>query len=302
MSITPQNARILSMPNHQPITKAIIPAAGLGTRFLPITKAIPKEMLPILDKPMLQFVIEEAVEAGIEEIILIISPGKESISTYFQNDTHFEQNPASTNSLKVTELTKNIPPASKVSYVVQEKPLGLGHAVLTAHSAIGNDPFAIILPDDIITNTPGVLRQMIDIYNTHGSGVIAVEPVPWESVHKYGVISGNPLSDTLHEIKAVVEKPSREQAPSNLCIVGRYILPNTIFNYLRDTKPGFKNEIQLTDSLSLALNATRILAYEFQGTRYDGGTPLGLLRASLEFGLARNDMREEIIQLLDSLR
>lgn len=290
------------MVHHQPITKAIIPAAGLGTRFLPITKVVPKEMLPILDKPMLQFVIEEAIEAGIEEIILVVSPGKESISTYFQHDTHFAQNSTSTANLKVTGLTKDLPTASKISYVVQEKPLGLGHAVLATHAAIGNDPFAIILPDDIITNTPGVLRQMIDIYNTHGSGVIAVEPVPWESVHKYGVISGTPISNTLQKIKSVVEKPSQEQAPSNLCIVGRYILPNTIFNDIRVTKPGFKNEIQLTDSLSLALNTTRILAYEFEGTRYDGGTPLGLLRASLEFGLARNDMREEIIQLLDSLR
>ena len=289
------------MVNHRPITKAIIPAAGLGSRFLPVTKAVPKEMLPILDKPMLQFVIEEVIEAGIEEIILVVSPGKESISSYFRDNTELEKHLSSTDGHKLIELVKNIPTGDQVSYVVQKEPLGLGHAVLTAHAAIGDNPFAIVLPDDIITNTPGALRQMIDIYNAHGSGVIAVEAVPWESVNKYGVISGNRISDNLHQIESLVEKPPLDQAPSNLCIVGRYILPHTIFNNLRNTKTGAKNEIQLTDALSLALNTERILAYEFEGVRYDGGTPFGLLRASLECGLARNDMKQDIIQLLESL-
>jgi UTP--glucose-1-phosphate uridylyltransferase len=187
-----------------------------------------------------------------------------------------------------------------VSFVIQEQPLGLGHAVLTAEEAVGGEPFAVILPDDIVDNTPGVLSQMLNVREEHGGGVVSVEPVPWEMVRNYGVVEAAQVSGRVHRIKSLVEKPAREDAPSNLAIVGRYILPPEIFDCLKRTPPGAKGEIQLTDGLSILLDDMDIYAYEFQGTRYDGGTPLGLLKASLGFGLAREDTRESVRSLLDS--
>ena len=283
------------------VKKAVIPAAGLGTRFLPITKSVPKELLPILDKPMLQYVVEEAAEAGIEEVIIVTARGKESIAAYFQPRNDLEDRLAETGEPGLLQMIKHVASLADVSFVIQEQPLGLGHAVLTAMDAVGNEPFVVILPDDIIDHQPGVIAQMLAVSSKYEAGVIAVEKVPWEVIHNYGVVDAELRGTRSHLVKGLVEKPAREDAPSNLSIVGRYILPPEIFGCLERTPPGAKGEIQLTDGIQTLLEDQDIYAYEFQGTRYDGGTPLGLLRASLEFGLAREDTGNAVRELINGL-
>ena len=280
------------------IRKAVIPAAGLGTRFLPITKSVPKELLPILDKPMLQYVVEEAAEAGIEEVIIVTARGKESIAAYFQPRGDLEDRLAETGAGDLLQVVQQVSSLADVSFVIQEEPLGLGHAVLTAKDAVGEEPFVVILPDDIIDHKPGVISQMLDVSSRYEAGVLAVEEVPWEVIHNYGVVDAVAKEPRTHRVRALVEKPAREDAPSNLSIVGRYILPPQIFECLMRTPPGAKGEIQLTDGIQVLLEDQDIYAYEFLGTRYDGGTPLGLLRASLGFGLAREDTRDAVSSLL----
>ena len=283
------------------IRKAVIPAAGLGTRFLPVTKSVPKELLPVLDKPMLQYVVEEAAEAGIEEVIIVTSPGKETIAAYFQPDPVLEDHLAAGGAQDLLDQMRHVSSLAEVRFVIQEQPLGLGHAVLTAQAAVGNHPFAVMLPDDIVAHTPGVLAQMTEVWTRFDAGVVAVERVPWEVVQNYGVADAAAVEERVHRIRHLVEKPPREEALSNLTIVGRYILPSDIFSCLERTPPGAKGEIQLTDGLSLLLESQMLYAHEFQGRRYDGGTPLGLLRASLEFGLARADTRDAVAEILRGL-
>ena len=283
------------------VRKAVIPAAGLGTRFLPITKSVPKELLPILDRPMLQYVVEEAAEAGIEEVIIVTARGKESIAAYFQPRPELEERLAATGATDLLEMVEYVSGLAKVSFVIQEEPLGLGHAVLMAKEAVGDEPFVVILPDDIIDHRPGVIAQMLAVSEKYRAGAIAVEQTPWEVIHNYGVVDAEMREEGTHRVRRLVEKPVREEAPSNLSIVGRYILPGAIFECLERTPPGAKGEIQLTDGIGLLLESQDIYAYEFRGTRYDGGTPLGLLRASLEFGLAREDTRESVSDLIQGL-
>ena len=284
------------------IKKAVIPAAGVGTRFLPVTKSLPKELLPILEKPMLQYVVEEAAEAGVEQVIIVTAPGKESIAAYFQPQPELEQRLADSGAEDLLEKVRNASRLAQVSFVIQEQPLGLGHAVLTAKDAVGQEPFVVILPDDIIAYKPGVVGQMVAVAESTGAGVVAVEPMPWELVQNYGVVKATKVKERLHRIRGLVEKPSREAAPSNLTIVGRYILPPEIFDCLERTPPGAKGEIQLTDGLLVLLENQELFAYEFLGKRYDGGTPLGLLQASLEFALARKDTREDARALLKNVK
>ena len=284
-----------------PVKKAVIPAAGLGTRFLPVTKSVPKELLPILDRPMLQYVVEEAAEGGIEEVIIVTAPGKEGIASYFQPSPALERRLSENGEQGLLDKVLHASRIAKVSFVIQEEALGLGHAVLTAREAVGDEPFVVILPDDIVHHTPGVVAQMAEIFDRTQAGVVAVEPMPWETVHNYGVVDAVPAGDGLHQIRRLVEKPPREEAPSNLSIVGRYILPPEIFDCLQRTPPGAKGEIQLTDGMLLLLESAEIYAYEFQGTRYDGGQPLGLLRASLEFAMRRDDTRAAVRELLQSI-
>ena len=284
------------------IRKAVIPAAGLGTRFLPITMSVPKELLPIIDRPLLQYVIAEAVEAGVEEVIIVTSPDKESIGEYFQSQQGLEQRLASNGEDALLDKIKEAKNLAKVSFVMQHEALGLGHAVLMAKDAVGDEPFVVILPDDIIAHSPGAISQMVQVSKELDAGVIAVEALPWEAVHNYGVVDASTVSDGIHKIHGLVEKPPREEAPSNLSIVGRYILPTQIFHYLETTQPGAKGEIQLTDGLLALLQEHDLYAYEFSGTRYDGGTPMGLLRASLAFALEREDTAEEAKMLLREFR
>ena len=302
------------------IRKAVIPAAGLGTRFLPATRGAPKELLPILDQPMLQYVVAEAAAAGIGEIIVVISPGKEGIAEYFRPQPELEARLAGNPAL--LERARSGAYLAEVSFVVQEQPLGLGHAVLTARDAVGAEPFAVILPDDIIEHTPGVLSQMLGMMAGEGNGgdgdgssnsdgdgddddgefaAVAVERVAWERVSSYGVVDATPDGPRRHRVRGLVEKPAADAAPSNLAIVGRYLLPARIFECLERTAPGAGGEIQLTDGLGLLMAETPLYAWEFAGVRYDGGSPLGLLRASLEFALRREDTRAAAAALIRRL-
>lgn len=283
------------------VRKAVIPAAGLGTRFLPITKSVPKELLPILDRPMLQYVVEEAAEAGIEDVIIVTARGKESIASYFQPRRELEDHLAETGSVDLAEMVRGVSSIANVSFVIQEQPLGLGHAVLTARDAVGQEPFVVILPDDIIDHQPGVISQMLEVSTEYEAGSVAVEQVPWDIIHNYGVVDAGEVAERTYKVTRLVEKPPREEAPSNLSIVGRYILPWQIFDCLERTPPGAKGEIQLTDGIGILLESLDIYAYEFMGARHDGGTPLGLLRASLEFGLAREDTGVAVQDLVDRL-
>ena len=282
------------------VRKAVIPAAGLGTRFLPVTRSVPKELLPILDRPMLQYVVEEAAEAGITDVIVVTSPGKEGIAEYFRPRPDLETRLADDAAL--LEKVGSGARLADVSFVIQEEPLGLGHAVLTARDAVGDEPFAVILPDDIVEHTPGVLSQMLaTTAHAEDAASVAVERVPWEIVHNYGVVDTDPAGERLHRVNGLVEKPPPGAAPSNLSIVGRYLLPPQIFDSLERTPPGARGEIQLTDGLALLMEDVALYACEFEGVRYDGGNPMGLLRASLEYALRREDTRAAAADLIRRL-
>ena len=282
------------------IRKAVIPAAGLGTRFLPVTRSVPKELLPILDRPMLQYVVEEAAEAGITDVIVVTSPGKEGIAEYFRPRPDLETRLS--DDAQLLEKVRSGANLADVSFVIQERPLGLGHAVLTAREAVGNEPFAVILPDDMVDNSPGVLSQMMAaVAGEDGAAAVAVERVPWELVQNYGVVDSEPAGQGRHRVRGMVEKPPPGTAPSNLSIVGRYLLPPRVFDCLERTPPGARGEIQLTDGLALLMEDVAVYACEFEGIRYDGGNPLGLLRASMEYALKRDDTRDAAADLVRRL-
>ncbi len=283
------------------VRKAVIPAAGLGTRFLPASKSIPKEMLPILDKPLIQYGVEEAAAAGIEQVIIVTSPGKEALEAYFRPDPGLERHLAERGSLDLLERVKVASSLAQVSSVIQEQPLGLGHAVLMAREAVGDEAFVVMLPDDVICHTEVATRQMLDVYEEYGGSVVAVEEVPREAVKDYGVVDSTPVGERVSRIQRVVEKPDPEHAPSRLAIVGRYVLTPQIFQCLERTKPGAKGEIQLTDGMALLLQEQPMFAYQFLGTRYDGGTPLGLLKASLEIALRQETTRPQVLDILRGL-
>jgi len=250
----------------------------------------------------LHYVIAEAVEAGVEEVIIVTSPGKESIGDYFRSDPELEQRLADNSDAGNLALVKEASDLARVSFVTQHQALGLGHAVLMAKDAVGDEPFVVVLPDDIIAHSPGAISQMVQVSDRLNAGVIAVEQLPWEVIHNYGVVDGVPESERVHKIRGLIEKPSREEAPSNLSIVGRYILPPQIFQILENTRPGAIGEIQLTDALVEMITTQELYAYRFQGHRFDGGTPMGLLKASLAFGLERADTREDARALLRELQ
>ena len=284
------------------VNKAVIPAAGLGTRFFPITKSVPKELLPILDKPALHYVVNEALEAGITEIIIVTSPGKTALADYFNPDSDFQYHLEMNGDESLIFEMKRLSSMADIRFVTQDKPLGLGHAVLVAKSLVGHEPFAIMLPDDIVRNDTGVLSQMLNTGEELSGGVLAVEQVLWEEVGKYGVIDPHQLSEKYYQVKHLIEKPDISNAPSNLAIVGRYMLSPNIFDSLECTVPGAKGEIQLTDALSQLLEYQEIYAYEFEGYRYDCGTPIGLLKASLGFGLSRRETSSDVLRMLNDIQ
>ncbi len=284
------------------VRKGVFPAAGLGTRFLPATKAQPKEMLPIVDKPTIQYVVEEAVASGLEEIIIVTGRGKRAIEDHF--DASFELEYYLNDRGKVEELAqiKIISELASVSYVRQKEPLGLGHAILCARSLVGDEPFAVFLGDDIIggTATP-CMRQLLDVYERLQGPVIAVERVPRERIHQYGVIAGRNIGGNVWEITDLVEKPRPEDAPSDLAIIGRYVLTPDLFAILAETAADKRGEIQLTDGLRTLRTRRPMYAVEFEGKRYDTGDKLGFLKATVEFALARPDLSDAFRTYLKSL-
>jgi UTP--glucose-1-phosphate uridylyltransferase len=284
------------------VRKAVFPAAGLGTRFLPATKAQPKEMLPLVDKPMIQYVVEEAVASGLSEIIIVTGRGKRAIEDHF--DSAFELEYYLNDRGKTDELAqiKTISELASVSYVRQREPLGLGHAILCARSLVGDEPFAVFLGDDIIgaTRTP-CMRQLLDVSDRHQAPVIAVQRVPQHQIHQYGVISARPVESRVYEILDLIEKPKPKDAPSDLAIIGRYVLPPEIFEILAGTKADTRGEIQLTDALRTLRARRPMYACEFEGRRYDTGDKLGFLKATVEFALARPDLADDFRTYLKSL-
>ncbi len=280
------------------VRKAVIPAGGLGTRLLPLSKSVPKELMPVFDKPLVQLAAEELSDAGIEHTVLVVSPGKRALESFFQPDPHLEQTLASSGSPQADALA-SIPKLSRFSFVEQPQPLGLGHAVLMATDAIGDDPFATVLPDDMVLHHRSATRQLLDVYDHYGGCVLAVEEVPTNQISQYGVIDGTQVAEAVFRVNRLVEKPPPEEAPSNLAIVGRYILMPRIFEALRNTPPGAKGEIQLTDGIALLLEEQPVYACVLQGRRHDGGSPLGLLKAALDIALHDPQTGTELRKFLD---
>jgi UTP--glucose-1-phosphate uridylyltransferase len=284
------------------ITKAVFPAAGLGTRFLPATKASPKEMLPLVDKPLIQYVVEEAVASGIEEVVLVTGRGKRAIEDHFDVAFELEEELKAKGKHKMLSEIQRIADMVTFCYIRQKKALGLGHAVLTAKLVVGNDPFAVLLGDDIIDAETPVLKQMIGVYRRYPSTILAIQKVPRSQTRHYGIIDAKKIDDGVYLVKDLVEKPAPEEAPSTLAIIGRYILMPEIFPALERTKPGKGGEIQLTDGLRNLMEKQPIYAYEVQGTRYDAGDKLGFLKATVEFGLKNTEFGHEFRSYLQKLK
>ncbi len=281
------------------IKKAVIPAAGLGTRFLPATKAQPKEMLPIVDKPTLQYIIEEAVASGIEEILLITGRGKTSIENHFDRSIELEIELERTGKSHMLGIVRQISEMADISYVRQKETKGLGHAIYCARNFVGNDPFAVLLGDDIVYNDEKpCIGQMMKIYDQVPGTILGCQKVPEESLSKYGVVAGEEMNDHLYSVRSLVEKPPAGQAPSNVAVLGRYILSPTIMDVLVDTPPGVGGEIQLTDAINTLANHEKVYAYMFEGRRYDVGSKLGYLEATVEFALRNEELRDRFLAYL----
>lgn len=284
------------------ITKAVFPAAGFGTRFLPATKASPKEMLALVDKPLIQYVVEEAVASGIEEIVLVTGRGKRAIEDHFDVAFELEEDLKAKGKHTLLTEVQRIAELVTFCYVRQKKALGLGHAVLTARRVVGNDPFAVLLGDDIIDAEVPALKQMMDVHRKYPASVLAIQEVPRSEVRQYGVIDGRQIDDGVFEVRGVVEKPAPGDAPSNLAIIGRYILTPEIFPALERTEPGKGGEIQLTDGIRLLMETQPVYAYLFKGERHDAGDKLGFLKATVQFGLRNDEFGDAFKEYLRSLK
>lgn len=283
------------------VKKAVIPAAGLGTRFLPATKAMPKEMLPIVDKPTIQYIIEEAVESGIEDILIVTGKGKRAIEDHFDSVPELEQQlieKGKSEFLKLVEETTNI----NIHFIRQSKPMGLGHAVLQAKAFVGDEPFIVMLGDDIVQAKTPCTKQLIDQYNKTESSIIGVQPVSRDVTHRYGIVDPQEsLEGGLHKVESFVEKPATGTEPSNLAILGRYLFTPQIFKFLETQVPGAGGEIQLTDAITRLNEVQRVFAYEFSGKRYDVGEKLGFIQTTLEFALAREDLHDDVLKMITQL-
>jgi UTP--glucose-1-phosphate uridylyltransferase len=283
------------------VRKAVITAAGWGTRFLPVTRSQPKEMLPLVDRPLIHFAVEEAIKSGIEQVIMVTAMGKRAIEDYFDRSfelEYFLERKGETELLrKMLEISSMV----DICYVRQKEQLGLGHAILMVKDIVGNEPFAVMLPDDIIDNGVPGLKQMLGVYEKHGASVVAVERVSDEDTDKYGIIEPEKVAERVYEVMSLVEKPEPAKAPSRLGIVGRYILTPRIFDIIKYTPPGKNCEIQLTDALGLLLKEQKLYALELQGTRYDAGTPLGWLKANVAMALKHSDIGPELRDYLKNI-
>lgn len=284
------------------IKKAVIPAAGLGTRFLPATKAQPKEMLPIVDKPTLQYIIEECVASGIEDILIITGRNKKSIEDHFDKSVELEMELEKAGKEEMLEMVREISDMVNIHFIRQKEPRGLGHAILCARTFVGNEPFAVLLGDDVVYNDQKpCLKQLIDCYGEYNTSVLGVQTVAPENVNKYGIVGGIQIEDRVYKVKELVEKPSLKEAPSNVAILGRYIITPKIFEILENTVPGKGNEIQLTDALLKLIEEEAMYAYDFEGRRYDVGDKLGFLEATIEYALRKEELRDDFIEYLKNI-
>lgn len=282
------------------IKKAVIPAAGLGTRFLPATKAQPKEMLPIIDTPTIQYVVQEAVDSGIEDILIISGKGKRAIEDHFDRNYELEVALKEKNEQAYNEI-RNISDIAKIHYIRQKELKGLGDAIYHAKHHVGNEPFAVLLGDTVVSSVIPVTQQLIDIYEQYKQIVIGVESVPNDKVHRYGIVGGEKINDSLYQLNEMIEKPHPNEAPSNLAVAGRYILTPDIFKALEETKVGKNDEIQLTDALKIFLSRGSVYSYTFEGKRYDIGDKLDYLKTTVEFGLKRKEFRDEFKEFLKEI-
>ena len=282
------------------VKKAIIPAAGLGTRFLPATKAQPKEMLPIVDKPTIQYIIEEAVASGIEEILIITGRNKKCIEDHFDKSVELELELEKSGKEELLELVRDISDMVDIHYIRQKEPKGLGNAIYCAKTFVGNEPFAVMLGDDLVDSEVPCLKQLIDCYSEYQTNILGVQKVEKEDVSKYGIVDGIFIEDRVYKVKDLVEKPVVEEAPSDIAILGRYIITPQIFDILKNTTPGKGGEIQLTDALKKLREEEAIYAYNFEGQRYDVGDKLGFLQANIEFALKKPELRDDFIKYLEA--
>jgi UTP--glucose-1-phosphate uridylyltransferase len=283
------------------VRKAVVLAAGYGTRLLPATKAQPKEALPLVDKPIIQYTVEEAAASGLDQVIIVTSSGKRAVEDHFDRSLELEQALLAKGDLERLEEIRRITDLADIVYVRQKEQRGIGDAVLTVRKVVGNEPFVLFFPDDVIAADVPVARQLIDVFEANGGSVLAVEEVPRDEVSSYGIVDGEAMGGGVHRVRGLVEKPQPDEAPSNLGIVGRYVLTPEIFDVLAKTPPGKGGEIQLTDGLSLLLRQQPIFAYQFEGRRYDTGRPLGLIKASIELALLRPDIGPELRRYLRAL-
>lgn len=283
------------------IRKAIIPAAGLGTRFLPATKAMPKEMLPIVDKPTIQYIVEEAVASGIEDIIIVTGKGKRAIEDHFDNSFELEFNLAEKQKWELLESVRKSSEMADIHYIRQKEPRGLGHAIWCARKFIGGEPFAVLLGDDIVESNKPCLRQMIEVYDQYKSSIVGVQPVPWEEVSRYGVVDAVQIADRVYKANRLVEKPKREDAPSNLAILGRYILTPRIFDMLGEQHIGVGGEIQLTDAIAHLSEVERIIAYDFEGQRHDVGEKMGFIQTTIHYAMQHEELKKDLLLYLKEI-
>ncbi len=281
------------------VTKAVFPVAGMGTRFLPATKASPKEMMPIVDKPLIQYAVEEAVAAGISDMIFVTGRSKRAIEDHFDKAYELESELERRGKTELLEFVRNLLPKHiNCIYIRQAEALGLGHAVLCAKPVVNDEPFAVLLADDLLDGEPAVMRQMVDAYDYYNCSVLGVEDVPRDQTQRYGIVATEPLADRVERIGAIVEKPKPEDAPSTLAVIGRYILTPRVFHHLEQLTPGAGGEIQLTDGISALLKEQQVLAYRFAGERYDCGSKLGYLEAMVEFGRRHPEVGAEFTAYL----
>ena len=283
------------------VRKAVIPAAGLGTRFLPATKSQPKEMLPIVDKPTIQYIIEEAAAAGVEDIIVVTGRNKRSIEDHFDRSIELEMELERKDKEDMLRMVRDIPEIANIHFIRQKQPLGLGHAVLTASHFIGDEPFAVLLGDDVVVSKKPVLQQMVEVFNEYKTSILGVQEVSDDVVHKYGIVDCKHVEGGVYKVKDLVEKPKLEEAPSRIAILGRYILTPTIFSYLETQEPGAGGEIQLTDGLKRLAKSEAMYAYIFKGHRYDVGTKIGFLQANIECALRNPEVAEDLKNYLAAL-
>jgi len=283
------------------VKKAVIPAAGFGTRFLPATKSMPKEMLTIVDRPAIHYNVEELIEAGIEDILIIIGRNKEEIPNYFDRSPELEILLREKHKEELYDLTERISNMANIHYVRQRDAKGLGHAVYCAKTFVGNEPFALLLGDDLVYSKMPCIKQLANMYDKYESTIIGVQSVPRDQVNKYGIVDGIKVDDDLYEVKNLIEKPSIEEAPSNIAILGRYILTPDIFEMIEKTPPGKGDEIQLTDALRLLQEKKELYAYEFDGKRYDTGDKLGYLKATVEYALRNDELSDDFREYLRTI-